>query len=88
MLGAWQGIYFDTPSPLNKIGFATIEYATNANQEGAIEMWYGTVLNVHDVAFKDIQNCAIHQYISVGDPDTLTTSNLTYTNVTIPYCRN
>jgi len=87
VLGAWKGIYFDTPSPLNEIGFATIEYASNPDQEGAIEAWYGTVLNVHDVVFKDIQDCAIHQYIFAGDPDTLTTSNLTYINVTNTFCQ-
>lgn len=88
VLGAWQGIYFDTPSALNEIGFATIEYASNPDQEGAIETWYGTVLNVHDVTFKDIQRCAIHQYKFPNDPNTLITSNLTYINVTNNFCQN
>ena len=52
--GAWKGIWFDTPSALNEIGFATVEYASNDKQVGAIYAWYGTVLNVHDVLFKDI----------------------------------
>ncbi len=89
VLGAWKGIWFDTPSALNEIGFATIEYASNASQDGAIYMWYGTVLNVHDVLFKDIADCAIHQYISTGAPNTLTTSNLTFENVTnTTICQN
>ncbi|AFL82132.1 hypothetical protein Aeqsu_2679 [Aequorivita sublithincola DSM 14238] len=88
VLGAWQGIYFDTPSALNEIGFATIEYASNPDQEGAIETWYNTVLNVHDVTFKDIQRCAIHQYKFPNDPNTLITSNLTYINVTNNFCQN
>ena len=87
-LSAWRGIYFDSPSTLNEIGFATIENASNPNQEGAIETWYNTVLNVHDVTFKDIQNCAIHQYKFPNDPETLTTSNLTYINVTNAFCQN
>ncbi len=88
-LSGWRGIYFDTPSTLNEIGFATIENASNSDQTGAIETWYGTVLNVHDVLFKNITNCAIHQYIFTGDPDTLTTNNLSYDNVgTSAICQN
>ena len=87
--GAWKGIYFDSPSPLNEIGFATIEYASNfSSQEGAIEAWYGTVLNVHDVSFKNIQNCALHQYISSTGENTISTANLNYENVTEIYCQN
>lgn len=82
VLGAWKGVYFDTPSPLNEIGFATIEYASNPDQTGAIYMWYGTVLNVHDVTFKDIQNCA---FTTETDPS-LSTSNITYVNVTNQSC--
>jgi len=88
-LSAWRGIYFDTPSTLNEIGFATIENASSSNQDGAIETWYYTVLNVHDVLFKDITNCAIHQYIFNGDPNTITTSNLSFDNVTnTSVCQN
>ena len=88
VLGAWKGIYFDSPSPLNEIAFATIEYASNPDQAGAIETWYGTVLNVHDVSFKDIQRCAIHEYFSPNSPITVTTSNLTHVNVTTTICLN
>ncbi len=88
-LRAWRGIYLDTPSTLNEIGFARIENASNSAQLGAIETWYGTVLNVHDVLFKDIPDCAIHQYISNGAPNTLTTSNLSFENVgTTVICQN
>lgn len=80
-VSAWRGIYFDTPSTLNEIGFATIENATNTNQNGAIENWYGTVLNVHDVLFKNIQDCAIYEYVSNGSMSGLTTSNLSFENV-------
>lgn len=81
-LSAWRGIYFDSPSTLNEIGFSTIENASNSSQSGAIEMWYGTVLDVHDVLFKDIDDCAIHQYISGAGTNNLTTSNLRFDNVT------
>lgn len=88
VLGAWRGIRFDTPSPLNEIGFATVEYASNPNQEGALDLWYGTVLNVHDVTFKDIQRCAIHYNISPTAVNTLTTSNLDYQSVGSQICKN
>lgn len=81
-LSAWRGIYFDSPSTLNEIGFATIENASNAAQEGAITNWSGTVLNVHDVLFKDITFCGIKY-----TPITVTTSNLSYDNVGTPICQ-
>ncbi len=58
--GAWQGVYFDTPSALNEIGFATIQYASDPTSPGAIYGWYGTVLRVHDVLFEHIQRDGIH----------------------------
>jgi len=88
VLGAWQGIYFDSPSPLNEIGFVTIEYASNSNQDGAIETWYGTVLNIHDVTFKNIEHCSIYNYFNTLNPNTVTTSNLNYTNVGDTICEN
>ena len=87
-LGAWNGIYFDSPSTLNEIGFATIENASNANQEGAIETWYNTFLNVHDVYFRDIQNCAIKRFTSTGSPNNVSTSGLSFENVTNTICDN
>lgn len=87
-LSAWQGIYFDSPSTLNEIGFATIENASNQNQSGAIETWFGSVLNVHDVMFVDIQDCAIFEFISNGGQSSVSTSNLIYDNVGNTYCTN
>ncbi|MGS0525599.1 hypothetical protein ACU8V7_10740 [Zobellia nedashkovskayae] len=81
--GAWNGIYFDTPSALNEIGFATIEYASTLDYTGAITNWSGTVLNVHDVLFKDIKYCAI-RYKQIG----VTTSNLSYDNVGAELCED
>jgi len=83
--GAWKGIYFDSPNPLNQIAFAKIEYASNPAQEGAIEVWAGTVLSVHDVEFKEIQNCAIHGGHK-GYLNAVTTSNLIYTNTSRGLC--
>ncbi|CAM3501281.1 hypothetical protein [Aequorivita lipolytica] len=83
VLGAWQGIYFDTPSALNEIGFATIEYASNNAQDGAIYLWDDTVLNVHDVHFKDIIHCAI---LLGTNGILLTYSNLSFENVGDEIC--
>ena len=83
--GAWKGIYFDSPSPINEIAHATIEYASNLAQKGAIEVWAGTVLNVHDVTFKDISKCSVNG----GNPGYLvgvTTSNLTHISVGTEIC--
>ena len=79
VLGEWSGIYFDSPSVLNEIAFATIEYASNLNQEGAIELWAGTVLNVHDVTFNEIEKCAIYSKYN-NWLNGLTTSNIIYNN--------
>ncbi len=81
--GAWRGIRFDTPSVLNEIGFATIEYASNPSLSGALYLWYGTVLDVHDVTFRNIQFCA---FTTEELPNGLTTSNITYINVTNIFC--
>jgi hypothetical protein len=83
VLGAWKGIYFDSPSPINEIAFATIEYASNAKQKGAIEVWAGTVLNVHHVEFKHIKRCSIN-----GDLNGVTGSNLIPTDVMDEVCEN
>jgi len=80
---AWKGIRFDSPSVLNEIGFATIEYASNSNQSGALYLWYGTVLDVHDVTFRNIQFCA---FTLEPIPNNITTSNITYVNVTNTFC--
>ncbi|WP_452231863.1 hypothetical protein [Lacinutrix sp. MEBiC02595] len=83
-LSSWRGIYFDSPSTLNEIGFATIENASNSNQTGAIYLWAYSVLNVHDVLFKDITNCSIQTF--TNDGIVLTTSNLSYDNVGSEIC--
>lgn len=85
VLGAWQGIYFDTPSPLNEIAFATIAYASNSRQEGAISPWSDAVVNVHDVSFENIQKCAFYLAPFKANPN-LSTSNNTFTNVSDELC--
>ena len=81
--GAWRSIRFDTPSPLNEIAFATIKYASNSSFEGkgAIYTWYGTILNVHDVAFENIQNDAMHVKKFPTGSLTVTNSNNTFSNI-------
>jgi len=79
--GGWRGIYFDSPSPLNEIAFANIEYASNPQQEGAIFTWYQTVLNIHHVNFNHIQRDAIHVKKFSNDLTTVTESNNNYNDV-------
>jgi len=82
VLGAWNGIYFDTFSPLNEIGFATIAYASSPDQLGAVYTWAKAVVNVHDVNFVNIQQCAIYTAPSTSSPNpNLSTSNLIHSNV-------
>jgi len=85
---AWRGIYFDSPSSKNEIGFATIENATNNNQDGAVETWYHTSLFIHDVLFRNIENCAVFKYIFTSEDDGIEASTLMYENVTSPICQN
>ena len=79
--GGWRGIYFDSPSPLNEIAFANIEYASNPQQAGAIYTWYDTVLNVHNVNFNHIQRDAIHIKKFAADPTTVIESNNNYSDI-------
>ena len=83
--GAWKGFEFNfTDSPLNEIGFATIEYAGGGNQEGAIYMWANPTLNIHDVTFNNILTCSIYAAPnSTGSSPNvdLTTSTLTHNTV-------
>lgn len=85
VLGAWKGIYFDTPSPLNEIGFANISYASNSRREGAVYTWAASVANVHDVSFESIQNCAFDPGTTNPNPN-LSISNITYNNVGDEIC--
>lgn len=80
--GAWKGIYFDSPSPLNEIGFATVAYASNPRQEGAISSWADTALKVHDVSLENIQQCGF-QYWKSAMPSI---SNVTYSGVATEQC--
>lgn len=58
--GAWGGINFNfTQSPENEIAFATIEYAGNEANEGAVYLWADPVLNIHDVTIKESKTCGI-----------------------------
>lgn len=85
VLGAWKGIYFDTPSPLNEIGFANISYASNPRRDAAVYTWAASVANVHDVNFESIQNCAFNEGTTKPNPN-LSISNITYSNVGVEIC--
>lgn len=73
--GGWDGIYFHSEHPLNEIAFAEFHYSGGSTGHGSIRLWYGKVLNLHDVSFSKITNCAIkYREWSVSY---LTTNNIT-----------
>jgi hypothetical protein len=78
--GAWGGIEFHfTQSPVNEIGFATIEYGANAETRGSIYMWANPVVNVHDVTFRDLTSCAFYDAPKT-QPNPTQNPNLTISN--------
>lgn len=81
--GAWDRIYFNfTTSPLNEIAFCTIEYAGTPSSGGSIFMWANPVVNVHDVLFRNLAQCALYAAPSTSSPNiNLTESNNTTENV-------
>jgi hypothetical protein len=80
--GAWGSIAFwYTQSPLNEIGFATIEYGSDAESRGSVYMWANPVVNVHDVTFMSLKSCAFYDAPKAqGNP--VRNPNLTVTNCT------
>jgi hypothetical protein len=82
--GAWKNIDFhSTKSPLNEIGHAIIEYAGSPGAKGAVFMRSHPVLNIHDVQFKNINACAIHDNSYENNPNpNFTQSNNSMENVT------
>ena len=78
--GGWEGIYSDSKSVLNEIAFAEFHYSGGSLEHGSVRLWYNSVLNIHDVTFKNIRNCAIIEGILYGQTHN---PGLTYTNITI-----
>lgn len=84
--GAWGSIAFwYTQSPLNEIGFATIEYGSDTESRGSVYMWANPVVNVHDVSFQDLKSCAFYDAPKTqNNPErnpNLTVTNCTYSEV-------
>lgn len=78
--GAWGGIDFHfTQSPVNEIGFATIEYGANPEIRGSIYMWANPVVNIHDVTFRDLTSCAFYDAPKTQS-NPIQNPNLTVTN--------
>ena len=71
--GGWEGIYSDSKSVLNEIAFAEFNYSGGSLEHGSVRLWYNSVLNIHDVTFRNIRNCAILHRTETG----LTTNNIT-----------
>ena len=78
--GAWNGIYFNSKHVLNEIAFAEFHYSGGSTGNGSIELWYGGVLNIHDVTFKNMKGCALVEGITYGQTHN---PGFTYTNITI-----
>lgn len=81
--GSWGSIYFNfTNSPLNEISYATIEYGGEATEEGAIYMWASPDLKLNNVAFSNIESCAVFDSNSSANPNlNCVITNCTYTSV-------
>lgn len=77
-IGGWSGLSFDSKNPSNEIAFTEFHYSGSPIVDpelhpGTIRLGYEAVLNIHDVTFKDIINCAL----IVRNPAGLTINNIT-----------
>lgn len=66
--GAWAGIYYIFTQGNNQLNNVTIEYAGSMhdNQNFGIGMWASPKLSVSNVTFKNIDGCAIYDYLTSG----------------------
>ena len=79
--GAWGGINFAfTQSPENEIAFATIEYAGNEDNEGAVYLWANPVLFLHDVTIKNSKTCGVKFGTGLQNNSNFTSTNNIFTN--------
>lgn len=86
--GAWGGVAYNfTQHVNNEIAHTTIEYAADADWEGAIYTWADPRLNIHDCTFKDLMNCAIFDSGSQFDNPNLTLANNKFIN-SDDFCHN
>lgn len=59
--GFWGGIQFDfTNDPRNEVSNAIIEYGAGTDWGGVISMWADPSVNVFNVTFRGLQNCAFY----------------------------
>ena len=77
-LGGWPGFIFDSKNASNEIAFMEFHFSgkqiNNADlHPGTIRLGWEAVLNIHDVTFKNILNCAI----VVRTPGGLIMNNIT-----------
>ena len=83
--GSWHKIFYQGSSVNNEIGYADILHGGQdlTGDPGTIYVWYNTRLNIHDVHFEELNNCAIAYRVSGGQTmnPNLSYSNLTFTNV-------
>jgi hypothetical protein len=83
--GSWHKIFYKGTNVNNEIGFADILHGGQdvTGDPGTIYVWYNARLNLHDVHFEELNNCAIAYRVSGGQATNpnLTHSNLSFTNV-------
>lgn len=83
--GSWHNIFYQGSNVNNEIGYADILHGGQdlTSDPGTIYVWYNGRLNLHDVHFEELNNCAIAYRVTGGQTmnPNLTYSNLTFTNV-------
>lgn len=83
--GSWHKIFYKGTNVNNEIGFADILHGGQdvTGDPGTIYVWYNARLNIHDVHFEELNNCAIAYRVSGGQTSNpnLTHSNLSFADV-------
>lgn len=83
--GSWHKIFYKGTNVNNEIGYADILHGGQdiTGDPGTIYVWYSGRLNIHDVHFEELSNCAIAYRVSGGQTSNpnLTYSNLSFANV-------
>ena len=83
--GSWHKIFYKGSNVNNEIGFTDILHGGQdiTGDPGTIYVWYNARLNIHDVHFEELNNCAIAYRVTSGQTfnPNLTHNNLSFTNV-------
>ncbi|TDS58148.1 hypothetical protein [Myroides indicus] len=79
---AWRGINIESKHSENEIAFAEFHYSGLDAPTGNIWLWYESLLNIHDVKFKNINGCGINYRLlgTPGDANLIIGSNITVNN--------